>query len=99
VNTTVVACCQVAPALADPAANRELAAHAISHAAAQGASVVVLPELVSSGYVFESRAEAQASAETADGATVTRLRAACWSGSAGADEIQRWRSGSSPPGQ
>ena len=42
-NTTVVACCQVAPALADPAANRELAAHAISHAAAQGASVVVLP--------------------------------------------------------
>jgi 5-aminopentanamidase len=70
-NTTVVACCQVAPALADPAANRELAAHAISRAAAQGASVVVLPELVSSGYVFESRAEAKASAETADGATVT----------------------------
>jgi 5-aminopentanamidase len=56
VNTTVVACCQIAPALADPAANRELAARAISHAAAQGASVVILPELVSSGYVFESRA-------------------------------------------
>jgi predicted amidohydrolase len=70
-NTTVVACCQVAPAVADLAANRELAAHAISHAAAQGASVVILPELVSSGYVFESRAEAKASAETADGATVT----------------------------
>jgi hypothetical protein len=34
VNTTVVACCQVAPALADPAANREFATHAISHAAA-----------------------------------------------------------------
>jgi len=45
-----VACCQVAPALGDPAANRELAAHTISHAAARGASVVVLPELVSSGY-------------------------------------------------
>ena len=70
-NTTVVACCQIAPALGNPAANRELAAQAISHAAAQGASVVVLPELVSSGYVFKSRAEAKASAEAADGATVT----------------------------
>jgi predicted amidohydrolase len=70
VNAIIVACCQVAPALGDPAANRELAADAVSHAAAQGASVVVLPELVSSGYVFESRAEAKASAEAADGETV-----------------------------
>lgn len=62
-NAIVVSCCQVAPALGDPAANRELAADAISDAAAQGASVVVLPELVSSGYVFDSRADAQASAE------------------------------------
>jgi predicted amidohydrolase len=71
VNAIVVSCCQVAPALGDPAANRELAADAISDAAAQGASVVVLPELVSSGYVFDSRADARASAEAADGATVT----------------------------
>jgi predicted amidohydrolase len=71
VNTTVVARCQVAPTLGNPAANRERAAHVISHAAAQGASVVVLPELVSSGYVYESQAEAKTSAETADGATVT----------------------------
>lgn len=70
-NVTVVACCQVAPVLGDPAANRELAADAVSGAAARGASVVVLPELVSSGYVFESRAEAMASAEAADGQTVT----------------------------
>ena len=70
-NATVVACCQVTPALGNPAANRELVAHAVSHAAAQGASVIVLPELVSSGYVFDSRADAQASAEAADGATVT----------------------------
>ncbi len=70
-NAIVVSCCQVTPALGDPAANRELAADAISHAAAQGASVVVLPEMVSSGYVFDSRAAAQASAEAADGATVT----------------------------
>src|SRR5258708_30299517 len=71
VNTTVVACCQLAPALGEPAANRELAADAVGRAVAQGASVVVLPELVSSGYVFESRAEAQACAEAADGETVT----------------------------
>src|SRR5258708_14917294 len=71
VDVTVVACCQVAPALGDPAANRELAAGAVSGAATQGASVVVLPELVSSGYVFESRAEARASAEAADGETVS----------------------------
>ena len=66
-DVTVVARCQVAPALGDPAANRDLAADAVSRAAAQGAAVVVLPELVSSGYVFESRAEAKASAEEADG--------------------------------
>ena len=70
-NATVVSCCQVTPALGNPAANRELVADAVSHAAAQGASVIVLPELVSSGYVFDSRADAQASAEAADGATVT----------------------------
>ncbi len=70
-TTTVVACCQVTPILGDPAANRELAADVVARAAARGASVVVLPELVSSGYVFESRAEAQACAESPDGPTVT----------------------------
>ena len=70
-NTTVVACCQLAPALGDPKANRELVADAVAHAADGGARVVVLPELVSSGYVFESRAEADACSEPADGETVT----------------------------
>jgi len=69
---TVVACCQLPPVLGDPAANRELAADAVADAATRGASVVVLPELISSGYVFESRAEALACAEAADGPTVTR---------------------------
>jgi 5-aminopentanamidase len=68
---TVVACCQLAPAFGDPAANRELTAAAVTSAAGQGASVVVLPELVSSGYVFERTAEVGACAETADGDTVT----------------------------
>ena len=71
-DMTMVACCQLAPVFGDPAANRELAAAAVTGAADRGASVVVLPELVSSGYVFRSRAEAAASAETADGPTVTR---------------------------
>jgi predicted amidohydrolase len=71
-DATVVACCQLAPVLGDPAANRELTAIAVADAAARGADVVVLPELISSGYVFESRAEGQASAEAADGETVSR---------------------------
>jgi 5-aminopentanamidase len=70
VPATLVACCQLAPVLGDPAANRELAAGAVARAVERGARVVVLPELVSSGYVFESQAEARASAEAADGATV-----------------------------
>jgi predicted amidohydrolase len=69
-EAVVVACCQLAPVLGDPAANRELAAAAISEAAGQGAAIVVLPELMSSGYVFESKAEAAACAEPADGETV-----------------------------
>jgi 5-aminopentanamidase len=71
VDMTVVACCQLAPAFGDPAANRELAAAAVTRAAERGAGVVVLPELISSGYVFRSSAEARACAETADGPTVT----------------------------
>ena len=71
VDVTMVACCQLAPVFGDPVANRELAAGAVTRAAEQGAGVVVLPELVSSGYVFRSRAEAAASAEAADGPTVT----------------------------
>src|SRR5260221_13197974 len=71
VSPTVVDSCQLAPARGAPGVSRELAADAVARGAAQGASVVVLPELVSSGYVFDSRAEAQASAEAADGETVT----------------------------
>jgi 5-aminopentanamidase len=71
VTSPIVACCQLVPELGSPAANRELAAAAVYDAARQGASVVVLPELMSSGYVFESQAEAKASAEPPDGATVT----------------------------
>ena len=71
VDTAVVACCQLAPTLNDPAANRELTATAVSSAAAMDADIVVLPELVSSGYCFADRAEAAASAEATDGATIS----------------------------
>jgi predicted amidohydrolase len=70
---SIVACFQLAPALGDLTANRELAAGAVEAAAAQGAQVVVLPELISSGYVFESKAEARAYAEAPDGPMVTML--------------------------
>jgi 5-aminopentanamidase len=63
----LVACCQVSPVLGDLAGNRELAAAAVSAAVAQGAAVVVLPELMSSGYVFQSQAEARACAELPGG--------------------------------
>ncbi|GAA1148963.1 nitrilase-related carbon-nitrogen hydrolase [Nocardioides aquiterrae] len=70
----VVAACQLAPALGDAAANRDRVAAAVEDAAGRGAELVVLPELVSSGYAFEDRAEAWASAEDVDGSTVQAWR-------------------------
>src|SRR5579862_8099946 len=73
-DTTVVACCQLAPVLGDLAGNRELTAAAVTQAVAAGASVIVLPELVSSGYVFESQAEARSYAEPTSGQIVELWR-------------------------
>jgi 5-aminopentanamidase len=55
---TRIVCQQVAPRIADLQANRRLSLSAIADAAAAGADVIVLPELVTSGYVFESAEEA-----------------------------------------
>jgi predicted amidohydrolase len=63
---TRVACQQVAPRIGDLAANRELSVRAIRDAVAGGAGIVVLPELVTSGYVFGSREEAASVAIAAD---------------------------------
>jgi predicted amidohydrolase len=49
---------QLAPVLGDLERNRSLALAAIREAIEAGAEVVVLPELITSGYVFESRDEA-----------------------------------------
>jgi 5-aminopentanamidase len=62
-----VACAQVAPTVGDLEGNRRLARMAVREALEAGARVVVLPELVTSGYVFESVEEARSCAEAADG--------------------------------
>ena len=71
-----VAACQVSLRVGEVARNRAAALEAIFAAAAAGASIIVLPELAPSGYVFESPAEARAAAEPADGPTVTEWAAA-----------------------
>jgi predicted amidohydrolase len=55
---TTIVCQQVAPRIADLQANRRLSLSAIADAAAAGADVIVLPELVTSGYMFASAEEA-----------------------------------------
>lgn len=67
---TVVLACQLAPVLGDPAANRDLVADAVMGAADDGAEIVVLPELASSGYSFADTAEARDAAERPDGVTM-----------------------------
>jgi predicted amidohydrolase len=55
---TIIAVAQLALAIGQPAANRDAGAAAVAEAAAHGASVVVLPELSDSGYVFGTPARA-----------------------------------------
>jgi predicted amidohydrolase len=57
-----VACSQLAPVVGDLAGNRGAAREAVRAAARDGADLVVLPELVTSGYVFESAEEARSAA-------------------------------------
>ena len=59
---TRVVCRQLAPQIGDLAANRDASLQAIAEAVEGGADVVVLPELVTSGYVFERAEEAVAAA-------------------------------------
>lgn len=55
---TRVCCQQLDPVVGDLDGNRELALAAISEGVEQGAEVIVLPELTTSGYMFESAEEA-----------------------------------------
>lgn len=67
--TTRVVCAQLAPAIADPITNGALAHRAIGEAVAAGAQVIVLPELMATGYLL-TPAEAATLAEYADGPSI-----------------------------
>lgn len=71
-----VACCQLAPQVGEKSLNLAKTVDFVERAARQGAQIVVLPELCSSGYVFESRAEAMSLADAYDDGETTRL----WAG-------------------
>lgn len=71
-----VAVCQVAVDIDDPAGSLVRALRGVAEAAAQGAQLVVLPELVTSGYVFADGEEAATAAEGRDGPLLARLLAA-----------------------
>ena len=66
-----VACCQLEPRVGHKRANLDKCASFIARAAKGGANVIVLPELASSGYIFETRAEAASLADAYEGGETT----------------------------
>lgn len=63
---TRIVCHQLAPVIGELDRNCETIVTSVTSAVATGADVVVLPELATSGYVFESLDEARSLAITAD---------------------------------
>ena len=51
---TVVSCRQIAPRVDDPGSSRAATVRAVHAAVDDGAEIIVLPELATSGYVFQS---------------------------------------------
>jgi 5-aminopentanamidase len=68
-----VACCQLAPEVGHPEHNLARARAAIAGAVQSGARIVLLPELVNSGYVFESAAEVHDAAVSAEALVASGL--------------------------
>ena len=60
-----VACCQLRPRFDDVEGDRVVVREAIREAAAEGAKLIVLPVLCTTGYWFESAAEARGLAQPA----------------------------------
>ena len=75
---TVISCRQLAPRVGRLADNCDLSVLAVRRAVDEGADVVVLPELVTCGYVFADPAEARASGLPPDAEVFGR-----WSDAAG----------------
>jgi len=73
---TVVTAVQLAPVVGDLAGNVDRALEALTTAVAKGAELVVLPELTTSGYVFESPEEARSLGLAPDDAVFGRFAAA-----------------------
>lgn len=71
-SAITVACLQMEPAFGDTAANVAHSIDLLERAADAGAGLAVLPELANTGYVFETRAEAFALAETVPDGPSTR---------------------------
>src|SRR4029079_4559480 len=68
-----MACMQLAPRVGDREWNRNHAKSAIRQMGAVETQIILLPELASSGYVFESVEEARACGEAAHGPSVSVL--------------------------
>lgn len=68
-----VAACQIEPHIGDKDYNLKKMVEFIDEAANQGATVILLPELANTGYIFNSRAEAFALAEPVPGGRTTDL--------------------------
>ena len=62
-----IACCQLAPDVEDPSRSAAHVRERLGAAVADGAQIVILPELAHCGYVFGSVEEARAAAQPADG--------------------------------
>ena len=81
--TVRVTCCQLSPRIGELAANVDMSTTAVRSAIDGGAQIVVLPELVTSGYMFASRNEARSVAITIDH-TMFSLWSAAAAGGGGA---------------
>jgi predicted amidohydrolase len=74
-SATRVVCEQIAPVIGDLAGNERLVLDVVGRDVRDGADVVVLPELVTSGYVFASAEEARSVAISRDDPFFDRLAA------------------------
>jgi predicted amidohydrolase len=72
-----IAVTQLEPRIGEKERNVERALAAIGEAAGRGAELVVLPELATTGYVFESLDEARALSEPVPGGKTTELFVEC----------------------